>query len=82
VSNHQHGTPRATMAILGVSPIPNHRMKSGTSPRNGNVRSICTVASSMSSPARERPEITPSVTPSVAPMTRPRTALPRETATL
>lgn len=48
-----NSTPSATSSTFGSSPMPNQRMNSGTRPRCGSVRSICTGGSTSSPPQRE-----------------------------
>ncbi|CAD5923623.1 protein of unknown function [Streptomyces sp. KY75] len=58
-------------ATFGASPIPSQMMNSGISPTQGTVRSICTVASTRSSPSRESPETSASTVPITPPSTSP-----------
>jgi hypothetical protein len=59
------------MAIFGASPIPNQMMNRGMRPTNVTVRSICTGASTRSSPIRNSPETRVSPVPIAVPNTSP-----------
>ncbi len=69
-------------AIFGVSPMPSHRMNSGTSARNGSVRNICIGASTMSSPSRDSPATIASAAPTDTPITSPASTRANDTPTL
>ena len=64
-------TPRAISTTLGVSPTPSQMISSGMMPTNGTVRSICTGASTTSSPILDSPEMSASAMPSSRPISSP-----------
>lgn len=59
------------MATFGASPMPNQMMNSAIRPTNGTVRSICTGASTRSSPILNRPETRASPVPTTVPSSSP-----------
>lgn len=59
------------MATFGASPMPNQMMNSGIRPTNGTVRSICTGASTRSSPILNSPETRASPVPTTVPSSSP-----------
>ena len=73
-------TPSATSAIFDVSPIPNQRMNSGTSPNSGSVRIICIGGSTSASPARLVPASEPSPTAMATPRSSPSVARRSDTS--
>jgi len=64
-------TPSATRKIFASSPIPNHRMTSGTSARWGIVRIICTDVSRSLEASGNNPLTSPSTNPIEPPMKNP-----------
>ena len=72
----------AISAILVNSPMPNHRINSGTRPRNGRVRAICMGESTATSPRRDRPATSASAVPSDSETARPISTRRSDTTTL
>ncbi|MGI4837805.1 MAG: hypothetical protein ACRYF9_09340 [Janthinobacterium lividum] len=66
--------PSTIRATLVNSPMPNQRMNSGTSAKEGMVRSICMGESRITSPRLDRPLINAATTPILTPITSPATA--------